>query len=82
MAANVSTHSSTTGTSAVPALTTRTRAVGIEPRRPPQQAAGPLDRARVDGQHGLALGVVGAGEQHRATAVGEQLADDLHALLG
>ena len=34
------------------------------------------------GEHRLDLLLVGAREQHRAGAVGEQLADDPHALLG
>ena len=75
-------HSSATGRSAVPAATTSTSAVRLGGGAPVQHAAALLDGRAVLGHDGLGLVVGRPGQQHGRGAVGEQLADDAHALLG
>ena len=75
-------HSSATGRSAVPAVTTGTRAGRCSAGRQTRVRAGARP-ARVLRQRGVGLRVVGPGEQDRAaTVLGQQLGDDRRALLG
>ena len=82
-APSVSRHSSATGRSAVPAVTTSDAWPAGSASAPGTAGSRRCWRGRAGlGDDGLRLVVVGPGEQHRAGAVGEQLADDAHALLG
>ena len=81
-AVSVTSHSSATGCVGRPGRHDEHASRAGDRRRPVQQRAAVVPGRAVLGEHRLHLVVGGPREQHGSGAVGEQLADDAHALLG